>query len=105
MMTPRVLAGYGGRCLAIGLVVTVIGAASPARSARGEVAPQGRVVTVHNESGRSRTINIAGFPVMALDNPFFLDLGANGRRCVTCHEPQSNMTVTPARLRARFDAT
>jgi hypothetical protein len=36
MMTPRVLVGYRGRCLAIGLVVTVIGAASPARSALGE---------------------------------------------------------------------
>jgi cytochrome c peroxidase len=104
-MTSRMLAGYCGRCLAIGLVVTVIGAASPARSARGEGAPQGRVFTVHNESGRARTINVAGFPVMALDNPFFLDLGVNGRRCITCHEPQSNMTVTPARLRARFDTS
>ncbi len=61
-MTPRVLAGYCGRCLAIGLVVTVIGAASPARSARGEGAPRGRVFTVHNESGMARTINVAGFP-------------------------------------------
>jgi hypothetical protein len=42
-MTPRVFAGYCGRCLAIGLVVTVIGAASPARPVRGEGAPQGRV--------------------------------------------------------------
>lgn len=104
-MTPRVLTGYCGRYLAIGLVVTGIGAASPARSARGERAPQGRVFTVPNESGMARTINIAGLPVMAVDNPFFLDLGLNGRRCVTCHEPQTNMTVTPARLRARFDAT
>ena len=100
MITLRVLAGYCGRFLAIGLV---IGAASPARSARGEGAPQGRVFTVHNESGMARTINVAGLPVMAVDNPFFLDLGVNGRRCITCHEPQSNMTVTPARLRARFD--
>jgi cytochrome c peroxidase len=104
-MTPRVLAGYCGRGLAIGIVVTVIGAASPARSARGEGAPQGHVFTVHNESGIARTINVTGGSVMAVDNPFFLDLGVNGRRCITCHEPQSNMTVTPARLQARFDAT
>jgi hypothetical protein len=104
-MTPRVLAGYCGRGLAIGIVVTVIGAASPARSARGEEAPQGHVFTVHNESGIARTINVTGGSVMAVDNPFFLDLGVNGRRCITCHEPQSNMTVTPARLQARFDAT
>ena len=104
-MTLRVLAGHCGRCPAIGLVVTVVGAASPARSARGEGAPQGRVFTVHNESGMARTINVAGFPVMAVDNSFFLDLGVNGRRCITCYEPQSNMTLTSARLRARFDAT
>ena len=35
-----------------------------------------------NESGEARTINVAGFPVVAPDNPFFLDLGTNGRRCV-----------------------
>jgi hypothetical protein len=50
-------------------------------------------------------MNVAGFRVIATENPFFLDLGVNGRRCVTCHEPQTNMTVTPARLQARFDAT
>jgi hypothetical protein len=61
-MTLRVLAGYCGRFLAIGLVVSVIDAASPARSARGEGAPQGRVFTVHNESGMARTINARAFP-------------------------------------------
>jgi hypothetical protein len=38
-MTSRALARYCGQCLAIGLVVTVIGAASPARPPRGEGAP------------------------------------------------------------------
>ncbi len=31
--------------------------------------------------------------------------GVNGRRCVTCHQPEQNMTITPAGVRARFDAT
>jgi hypothetical protein len=88
-MTLRVLAGHRGRYLAIGLAVTVFGAASPALSAREEGAPQRRVFTVANESGMARTINVAGFPVMAVDNPFFLELGGNGRRCITCHEPRS----------------
>jgi hypothetical protein len=65
----------------------------------------GPVFDVDNDSGRARTINVAGFPVVATNNPFFLDLGINGRRCVTCHEPYNNMTVTPASVRARFEAT
>lgn len=56
-MTPRVLAGSCGRCLA-----------------------------VREGSGAGPGLTV----VMALDNPFFLDLGINGRRCSTCHEPESN---------------
>ncbi len=58
-----------------------------------------------NDAGVARTINVSGFPVDAESNEFFLDLGANGRRCVTCHEPAANMTVTPARLQRRFEDT
>jgi cytochrome c peroxidase len=60
---------------------------------------------VKNESGAARTINVAGFSVVATDNPFFLDLGVNGRRCVTCHQPANNMSVSAADIRARFEAT
>ena len=63
------------------------------------------LVTVRNESGFARTINVAGFPVFAVTNPFFQDLGINGRRCVTCHQPDNNMTVTPESIRTRFEAT
>jgi hypothetical protein len=65
----------------------------------------GTIFNVKNESGRARTINVAGFPILATENPFFLDLGVNGRRCVTCHQPDNNMTVTPAGIQARFEAT
>jgi hypothetical protein len=65
----------------------------------------GTIFNVENESGRARTINVAGFPVLATENPFFLDLGINGRRCDTCHQPDNNMTVTPAGIQARFEAT
>jgi hypothetical protein len=57
-----------------------------------------------NASGVARTVNVAG-PVLDESNPFFLDLGANGRRCVTCHEPKDNLSVTPATIRARFAQT
>jgi cytochrome c peroxidase len=37
------------------------------------------------------------------DNPFFLDLGTNGRRCVSCHQASDAWTITPAHVQARFD--
>jgi hypothetical protein len=38
-------------------------------------------------------------------NPFFQQLGTNGRACVTCHRPAEAWTVTPAELQERFAAT
>ena len=100
------------RYLGIGLIVVMIGGtAAPAVRGHGdprgddEHGAPGPMLTVKNESGRATTINVAGFSVVAHTNPFFLDLGINERRCVTCHQPSDNMTVTPASLRARFDAT
>ena len=58
-----------------------------------------------NGSGLATTINVAGFPVVAASNPFFLDLGTNGRRCVTCHQPENNMTVSAEGVRLRFALT
>jgi cytochrome c peroxidase len=84
------------------LGLTIAGmAVSLVPAARGSRAP---VVNAQNESGTARTINMNG-PVVDDDNPFFADLGVNGRRCITCHSPQQNMTVTPAALQARFEAS
>ena len=90
-----VLRKYCGRVVAIGLVVA-IGGSLLAPRARGadKGGPQGAVFSVDNESGRARTINVSGVPVVADDNPFFLDLGVNGRRCVTCHQPSEKVTGT-----------
>src|SRR5579872_4029887 len=44
----------------------------------------------------------ATFPA---NNPFFQDLGTNGRTCFTCHQPQTGWTVSAASVAARFDAT
>jgi cytochrome c peroxidase len=62
-------------------------------------------VETENEFGVSRTINVGGFPVNGDGNEFFLDLGVNGRRCVTCHQPDNNLSVTPASLQQRFRDT
>lgn len=38
-------------------------------------------------------------------NPFFADLGTNGRTCFTCHRPAQAWTITPAEVRERFERT
>jgi len=53
-----------------------------------------------NPSGQARTLDQNG--AIDLDNPFFQDLGGNGRRCVTCHQPDSGWTITPDNVEARF---
>jgi cytochrome c peroxidase len=39
------------------------------------------------------------------NNPFFQNLGTNGRTCFTCHQPQTGWTVSAASVRARFAAS
>jgi hypothetical protein len=38
-------------------------------------------------------------------NPFFADLGTNGRTCFTCHRPAQAWSIAPADVRERFDRT
>ena len=40
-----------------------------------------------------------------LQNPFFEDLGTNGRACFTCHRPDQGWTITPDDVRQRFVAS
>jgi cytochrome c peroxidase len=56
-----------------------------------------------NESGRWRTVSTAGR--VDQSNPFFQELGTNGRSCATCHQADDAWTITPAKLQARFKAT
>ncbi len=56
-----------------------------------------------NATGLAATYSTAG--AIDLSNPFFQSLGSNGRACVSCHQPSDGWTVTPPKLRARFDAT
>ena len=56
-----------------------------------------------NPSGLARTFSTAGR--IDTGNPFFQSLGTNGRACVTCHQPSTGWTVTPAQIRRRFERT
>ena len=55
-------------------------------------------------AGRFANLNLGG-PTDTATNPFFQDLGSNGRRCVTCHQPSDAFSVTPAHIRERFEAS
>src|SRR6266446_2149117 len=54
--------------------------------------------------GAFATLNLGG-PTDTRTNPFFQDLGSNGRRCVTCHQPSDAWSVTPLHVQARFAAS
>jgi MFS family permease len=54
--------------------------------------------------GRLGIVNASG-PVDTKGQPFFEPLGANGRACVTCHQPAYAMTISVAAIRERWSAT
>lgn len=54
-------------------------------------------------TGQLSTYTTNGF--IDLTNPFFQNLGTNGRTCNSCHRPENSWTITPASLQARFAAT
>ena len=54
--------------------------------------------------GAFATLNLSGPTDMSI-NPFFQDMGSNGRRCVTCHQPSDAWSVTPPHIQTRFAAT
>jgi cytochrome c peroxidase len=54
--------------------------------------------------GRFANLNLGG-PTDTATNPFFQDMGTNGRRCVTCHQPGDAFSITPPHIRERFEAT
>lgn len=56
-----------------------------------------------NGSGESRTFSARG--AIDTSNPFFQDLGSNGRACVDCHEPGEGWSITPEGIRQRFNET
>jgi cytochrome c peroxidase len=66
--------------------------------------PDRAALTFENPTGRITTLSVNG-EVIDRTNPFFEDLGTNGRSCSTCHRPEDAMTVTPTHLQERFAAT
>src|SRR6478736_961649 len=61
------------------------------------------MLTFQNGAGIMGTFSTAGD--IDRQNPFFQDLGTNGRRCVSCHQAANAWTITPANVQLRFLAT
>ena len=57
-----------------------------------------------NGLGRLGVLNLDG-PIDTKGHPFFEPIGANGRACVTCHQPSNAMSVSVETIRARWQAT
>lgn len=62
--------------------------------------PDPRVLSFADATGQVRTVTVNG--ELDLDNPFFQDLGTNGRSCVTCHQPNEAWSITPEGAQARL---
>jgi hypothetical protein len=56
-----------------------------------------------NPNGRATTISTNGS--IDLSNPFFKNMGSNGRTCLSCHVPSQGWSVSPPDLAVRFLTT
>lgn len=63
----------------------------------------GDPLTTSDASGALRTFTPSG--AIDTDNAFFQSIGSNGRSCNSCHRQEDGWSITPAHVRARFNAT
>ncbi|HEY6721975.1 MAG TPA: cytochrome C [Burkholderiales bacterium] len=56
-----------------------------------------------NPTGFASTFSTTGH--VDLTSEFFQDLGANGRRCVSCHVPSAGWTIVPSQVQEIFNRT
>ncbi len=85
------------------LLVTLLLAIATSPRAEDRLAEgRGERLSHQDKAGMISTFNING-PIDT-DNPFFQDLGSNGRSCATCHQPEDAWSITPRHIRARFNA-
>src|SRR5215204_4554025 len=62
----------------------------------------GRALTFANPSG---VVGTVGLNEADAANPFFRELGTNGRTCATCHLPAQGWSIAPEELLDRFERT
>ena len=90
------------RRISIAALLVVTAAALAFAQSPGSMIPKLQIFL--DPDGAFATMNTGG-PTDTSTNPFFEDMGTNGRRCVTCHQPSDAWSVTPPHIQARFNAT
>jgi hypothetical protein len=90
--------------LAILLPIVLLGAGGLLATARSANWTVPRLQIFPDPDGAFATPNLGG-PTDTAINPFFQDMGSNGRRCVTCHQPTDAWSITPTHIQSRFEST
>jgi cytochrome c peroxidase len=85
----------------LGIAAALIGLVTQTGTADSPILPNN--FPFPNSSGIAATFSTNGF--IDRGSEFFQNLGTNGRRCVTCHQPSEGWTVTPQELQERFEET
>jgi len=104
--TGRIREGRtAGRWLLVALLLALAPAAAWVASDDNERPPTERnpLEPFANPTGVAKSFSTAGH--IDTDNQFFQSLGTNGRACITCHQPSTGWTITPAEVRGRFEKT
>ncbi len=90
------------RSCVFGLLLFVAGASAQSLDASLQHGPRDPLTTA-DASGALRTFTPSG--AIDTDNAFFQSIGINGRSCNSCHRQEDGWSITPAHVRARFNAT
>src|SRR5215831_12402975 len=98
-MTPATRCIFGA---AVVTIVTLGGTIVTARRA-GARDTLPAALTFSNATGVVATLTQGGS--FDESNPFFAELGTNGRTCGTCHRPAQAWSITPSEIAARFERT
>jgi hypothetical protein len=99
---PRLPTGRSRRPTTGVTLITTAMVAAIATAYASSIPDRAGQLTFPNPSGVIGTVGIGEADV---DNPFFQELGTNGRTCATCHLPAQGWSITPAELRERFERT
>jgi hypothetical protein len=87
--------------IALTLLAAAAGCAAPAEP--GLTTSRSSLEAVPNPAGIGEAAHVTG--VIDHTNPFFLELGINGRTCATCHDPRSGYGISATLAQTLFEAS
>jgi hypothetical protein len=100
LLAALVLAGWGTLVLTLGAQDGSV----PEWWSPGQGTALPAFATYGNDRGQVGVLNAAG-QLDTKGHPFFEPIGANGRACVTCHQPADGMSLSVRSVRERWAAT